>query len=245
MNLSKADNFFRILEKFTQMDRINSRGRIAGISIPIFKTKQGTYNIYFGINPDITVPNEENLNNEETFLQGKHKHIIKEGTGVCLENVSEMELNYILFAFNMKYNVTEGPFSNLTTKRVIRFSSNGVLFPAINIYFHKDSIRYDFLVQHYEGIKRNYFKYQEWQNKNQVKLQLLDNYKVSYEKYIKMLKFYINSLTLNPILTAYSKSYEEFIDTVAEQVVENILNQKDEKEKQFVFVPADIFLKDN
>ena len=60
-----------------------------------------------------------------------------------------------------------------------------------------------------------------------------------------MLKFYINSLTLNPILTAYSKSYEEFIDTVAEQVVENVLNQKDEKEKQFVFVPADIFLKDN
>jgi len=207
--------FFEILEKFRNYGAV-----IKGeISIPIFKGENDNYNMYFLFN--MKSINIENLMYEydEYFCE----EISHNPNNICisLPNVTKEELNYILFAFNMKYSVVTNTLENFDEKEIISFCTNHNLSINYKIYVHKNTLKDD-LLQHFEGTKYNFFKYN---NSLSSKTKVIYNSKQSYEKYIEMLNHYI--LDELQIKEAYLCSYDEF--------EENKKNNK--KENRLIFLP--------
>ena len=104
MNDKNVKTFFTCLEKFQNLKNRNDRD----IYILIYKATLG-YNLYFGLASN----NPQELSNlinapEEEFKKNYQKLLIPH-SGVFLANISEEELNNILYAYNMKYSVIKPP----------------------------------------------------------------------------------------------------------------------------------------
>lgn len=183
--------------------------------------------------------------NEKTFLLSQNKKIIKQGTGVCLENVEKNDLNKILFCFNMKY------FTNLGYKKEemdnsIKFTSDEVIInkfhkscKVISILFAKDIIDSEILEQHYEGAEINYSYYEKIVGKipNPSTEVIKKYYEQDYSHYLTILNIMETSGLLCPIKKAYLLANDEIIDKVAS------LQKKESNEVPTVFEKAETFIK--
>ena len=189
MNLKNIASFFEILNNLIAKFKVEELDRIIkpidfetynnyawkGISIPIFKNDDGTYNIYFGLkNSNHLYSYEEKItsNSQSMFLYEGYKNEFVGKPIDCIKSVSEKELHYILFAYNMKYNVTtcDTAFDHWEdlgreNGHIVYFDANAEriyevfskpLVPPITIHIANTNY---FLDEHLRGTRNNSFKY--------------------------------------------------------------------------------------
>lgn len=196
--------FFTIIDSFIKNQKKNK------MPILIFKNENNNYSCVFMINSILSDNTKCLLKMNYDDVKNKFQKYIS------LENINIFELNYILYIFNMKYNVLTNVFDEFNKKNIIDFYSCGAIFNDISIHISKDIMNKDILEQHFIGTKNNSFKYDKWVYNDSVKEELRNNSSISYEEYCKILNYYYNN-SKNPIKDAYSYSFKNFKDIYTNQ----------------------------
>lgn len=206
-----VDNFFIILNSLCKV--ASNKKPKGAITIFVFKNFDDSYNICFGINEEIVTTsfnkeliNEISRNNEEILIQNKETLFVNKLLPK-VENITEKELNSILFAFIKTYDVATFIFND-EQESVLKVVSNFLVFNCIEIYFSKSIIKEDTLAQYSTAIK--YHRYYEGDSYETIKKQILYNHKKGYRKFVDMLEYFELRVDNNPILAAYSFSIDQF-----------------------------------
>ena len=202
MKTKQIEIFFKVLEKFKQLE--NNHTSPLPRLIFIFKNPLG-YNIYFGIRKKEEKNLEKAANGtEEDFIKKYYEDILVPYTGVYQGNVSEDELDYILYIFNMKY-IGAIFHSFDKEEKIIEFWSNQM---NTTIYIPEKkgptSIK-----EHVEGTKLNTMKY-ALMMPNEKTLSINQKKVLSIGDYIAILNYFKNSKEPS-ILSAYRFTYQDFI----------------------------------
>lgn len=253
MKRSKIDDFFTALEMFIKETKLkNTLSCKYEIIIPIFKNHSGKYNIYYGIRASSCSESTEKntiFGTEKEFLSSYNKKMLERGTtGVCLENVSESELNEILFAFNMKFFASLG-YKDNSELSVVKFSSSidttkafDNLCTSISIAFAKNIIDKDILQKHYEGAKVNRFFSTEIYEKRNLEPEINKMYyEIDYKYYLDILRKTEKIDLLNSMKKAYILVNSEIID-IYNNRVKNYKNDKLDGQP-IIFTSSDAFIK--
>lgn len=206
--MRNVDVFFRVLERFNDFES-KKYGYIKNVEIIVFKNEKG-YNIYFGLrNNDCLFFGEQVVRGEQNFVHNGINKAFLPNTGVYLENVSEEELDTILFVFNKKYSATLGFFDSLkkiyNKSKIDTFSTSPELELYTTIWIDKNNSPLN-INKHLLGSKDAYSKIM-LKTAAIRKSEIWYNAKVDYNEYVEMLKTLKNLDATDYLALAYKLPY--------------------------------------
>lgn len=209
--MRNVDVFFRILERFNNLESKKVGNVIKATEIVIFKNGRG-YNVYFGISSDMNYMfNNYLVKSEEEFLHDAIKNVFVPNTCVYLENVREIELDTILFIFNKKYSVTIGPFKPFLDKlQIYYFTTSPELMLNTSILISSKNVPSNLKI-HLNAAKNAYFKFgimSYFKRRREIEA----SEKIGYKEYAQMLETLKSINPANYLAEAYSLSYRDYLD---------------------------------
>lgn len=209
--MRNVDIFFKVLEKFNNLENKKVGNVIKATEIVIYKNNKG-FNIYFGIrNDNCHLFHNYIVKSEEEFVQDGTKSAFIPNTCVYLENVSETELDAILFLFNKKYSVTNGPFATFFDKlQIVQFTASPDSMINTSIWLNSRNVPLSIKI-HLNGTKNAYFKFAVM-SYSKRREEIKASEKISYKEYIQMLETMKSNNATSYLVEAYNLSYKEYLD---------------------------------
>lgn len=206
MNDKNVKTFFTCLEKFQNLKNRNDRD----IYILIYKATLG-YNLYFGLASN----NPQDLSNlinapEEEFKKNYQKLLIPH-SGVFLANISEEELNNILYAYNMKYSVIKPPaLSTYEKENFICFRTHHGLNAKAKIFISPSNAPTS-IEEHIQGTIDIFYKLESLKTEEKYQTIKLNSIR-NYQDFVTMLNLISAYELKNPITKAYNFTPSEFLE---------------------------------